>query len=105
MKQTYTYQVMEGDARSVGRAEARALKRGAPGIIPFFTHPLGDASRLAEAEALLKMTDAWCPGLVPEIEGFAKELGARPESIVWYTATLPHSGNCIQFASEVPPVE
>jgi len=99
MKQQYSYQVMEGDARSVGREEARAIKRGAPGAIPFFTNPLGgDASRLAEAEALLRMTDEWCPGLVPEIEGFAKELGAKPESIVWYTATIPHTGHCSQFA-------
>jgi hypothetical protein len=76
MKQRFTYQVMEGDAMAVGREEARALKRVAPGAIPFFANPLGgNATRLAEAESLLKMTDEWCPGLVAEIEGFAKELG------------------------------
>lgn len=99
MKQRFTYQVMEGDAKEVGREEARALKRVAPGAVPFFTNPLGgDATRLAEAEDLLRMTDTWCPGLVPEIEGFAKELGTRPESVVWYTATIPHSGHCSHFA-------
>ncbi len=99
MKQRFTYQVMEGEALAVGREEARALKKVAPGAIPFFTNPLGgDASRLAEAEILLRMTEEWCPGLVPEIEGFAKELGALPESVVWYTATIPRSGHCSHFA-------
>lgn len=99
MKQRFTYQVMEGDARSVGREEARALKKFAPAAIPFFASPLGqDAARLGEAEALLRMTDDFCPGLVPEIEGFAEELGVRPESVVWYTATIPHSGHCSHFA-------
>ncbi|HEQ72486.1 MAG TPA: hypothetical protein ENN69_08355 [Spirochaetia bacterium] len=99
MNHTYTYHVVEGNARSVGKKEAQLLKQTKPDNIPFFTSLFeGKKERFTEAEALFRMNETWCPGLNDEIEGFAEELGVSPESVVWYTATIPRSSNCSQFA-------
>lgn len=99
MKQRFTYQAFEGDARAVGEEEAKVIKANSPEAAEFFSRPLGnDRSRLSEAEEFLRMTDIWCPGLTGEIEGFASEMGTSPESVVWYTATIPRSGHCSHFA-------
>ncbi len=99
MKRQFMYQVYEGTARQVGQEQARRLKKAWPQAANFFGSPFeGKKERLAEAEDLLGMTARWCPGLNEEIEGFASELGVSPESVVWYTATIPRSSNCSQFA-------
>lgn len=99
MKKEYRYCVFEGDARTVGREQARLIKSAGTGAAAFFGSPFpGHSARLAEAERLLRMNEAWCPALNAEIEGFAAELGAEPEAVVWYTATIPRSANCSQFA-------
>jgi hypothetical protein len=99
MKQTYTYQVVEGTAWEVGKKEARILKERKPEAATFYSGPFeGKTERLREGEKLLKMNERWCPGLNEEIGGFAEELGIRPEEVVYYTGSIPKTGNCSQFA-------
>jgi predicted choloylglycine hydrolase len=99
MKQRYTCQVLEGSARQVGQTQAKYLAEHKPDAMRFYSEPFeGNAARLAEGEKLLEMNERWCPGLNEEIEGFAAELGARPEAIVYYTGSIPRTGNCSQFA-------
>jgi len=99
MKHSFTYQVLEGDAKSVGKMEARHLRETAPDAVGFFGAPfMGQTERLKEGNRLLEMNERWCPGLNEEIEGFASELGIRPEAVVYYTATIPRTGLCSQIA-------
>ena len=98
MKHTYTYQVLEGDARSVGRAQAHHLRETYPEAVQIYGSPFGNKTeRLKEGDRLLAMNERWCPGLNEEIEGFATELGVRPEAVIYNTATVPRTGNCSQI--------
>ena len=100
MKRTYTYQVLEGSAKEVGRKEAEYLKTAKPEIARVYAAPFeGKTERLEEGEKLLEMNERWCPGLNEEIEGFAEELDVQPESVFYYTGSIPRTGNCSQFAA------
>ena len=99
MKRTYTYQVLEGDARTVGRHAARNLREASPEAVNFYAKPfMGNIDRLKEGNRLLELNERWCPGLNEEISGFAEELGVEPEAVVYYTATIPKTGHCSHFA-------
>lgn len=99
MKQRYTYLAVEGSARDVGRAQARILKERRPEAVEFYAKPFpGGDGTLREGDRMLAMNERWCPGLNEEIEGYAEELGVRPEELAYYGATIPRTGNCSQFA-------
>jgi predicted choloylglycine hydrolase len=99
MKRNFTYEVLEGDAKTVGRLEAQGILESWPGAREFYANPLpGNAERLKEGDKLLELNERWCPGLNEEIAGFAEELAVRPESVVYYTASAPKTGNCSHFA-------
>jgi hypothetical protein len=99
MKRTYTYQVLEGSARTVGRLAARNILTAHPEAAAFFAKPfMGNADRLKEGNRLLELNERWCPGLNEEIAGYAEEFGVEPEAVVYYTATIPKTGHCSHFA-------
>lgn len=99
MKHLYTYQVLEGDSRNIGRQQARLLMESKPNSVHLFETPFNEnPGRLKEAEAIFKMNEIWCPGINEEISGFAEELGVKPEAAVYYTETIPRTCNCSQFA-------
>ena len=55
MKRNFTYEVLEGDAKTVGRMEAQGILEAWPGAREFYANPLGgNAERLKEGEKLLE---------------------------------------------------
>lgn len=99
MTHSFTYQVLAGDARAVGRLQAQRLIEAKPETRAFYGSPFMAATdRLKEGDRLLELNERWCPGMNEEIEGFAEGLGVRPEAVVYYTATIPKTGHCSHFA-------
>lgn len=96
MKKITTHTMeLKGSNYEIGRALGR-YAASMPGLKEAYTSGFaGFTSQEAkEAQALF---DRWCPGLTEELAGFADEVQASPEDILYYAMTYLRP-NCSQLA-------
>lgn len=88
--QTHTAEYA-GSSEEIGRRFGRFIV-GTPAL-EFHTTPLPGfgAQQAAQAFALF---DRWCPGITEEIHGFAEQVGAEPEQVLFLSMTclMPRCG-------------
>lgn len=91
---------LRGSSYEIGRSLGRYVS-SVPALKNWLTAGYQNFG-LQEVKEALKLFERWCPGLPEELAGFADELKAAPESVVYYAMTYLRP-SCSHAA--LPPVK
>ncbi len=100
LRREFQHVILEGSAFDVGKQQSEILKRTKPQTAKWFSSAKVDSAKIGSAsfEELKAYYEAYCPGIVEEILGFADGLGARPENVRLFDPPIYNLGNCSLIA-------